>query len=221
LFTAENAERAVKNKGKVLSFVFVLCVLCGETSFAAGATAVDKLHAFVDGTKSARANFSQVVVGKSGRKPQQASGTMAFSRPAKFRWTYEKPYQQLIVGDGEKLWVYDKDLNQVTVKTLGQALGSSPAALLAGDNAIDKNFALREGETKDGIDWVEAQAKAQDTSFERLRIGFAGDALRIMEIVDNFGQTTTLTFGTIERNPPLPASLFHFAPPKGADVVGE
>jgi outer membrane lipoprotein carrier protein len=206
---------------KVLPFLCVLCILCGESTFAAGATAIDKLHAFVDNTKSARASFRQVVVGKSGRKPQLAEGTMAFSRPAKFRWTYDKPYQQLIVGDGDKLWVYDKDLNQVSVKTLGQALGSSPAALLAGDNAIEKNFTLQEGETKDGIDWVEAQAKARESSFERLRIGFAGDALRVMEIVDNFGQTTTLTFGAIERNPTLPANLFHFAPPKGADVVGE
>jgi outer membrane lipoprotein carrier protein len=204
-----------------LCAICIICVLCAESSFAIGATAVDKLHAFVDNTKSARASFTQVVVGKSGRKPQQAAGTMVFSRPAKFRWTYEKPYQQLIVGDGDKLWVYDKDLNQVSVKTLGKALGSSPAALLAGDNAIEKNFTLREGETKDGIDWVEAQAKAPDSTFERLRIGFAGDALRVMEIVDNFGQTTTLTFGAIERNPPLPASLFHFVPPKGADVVGE
>jgi outer membrane lipoprotein carrier protein len=206
---------------KVSPFLCVLCVLCGECSSAIAATAIDKLHAFVDGTRSARASFTQVVVGKSGRKPQQASGTMVFSRPARFRWTYEKPYQQLIVGDGQKLWVYDKDLNQVTVKTLGQALGSSPAALLAGDNAIDKNFTLREGETKDGIDWVEAQAKAPDSSFERLRIGFAGEVLRFMEIVDNFGQTTTLSFGEIERNPVLPASLFLFAPPKGADVVGD
>jgi outer membrane lipoprotein carrier protein len=206
---------------KVLPFLGLLCALCSESAFATDATAVDKLHAFVDNTKSARASFTQVVVGKSSRKPQQASGTMVFSRPAKFRWTYEKPYQQLIVGDGEKLWVYDKDLNQVSVKTLGKALGSSPAALLAGDNAIEKTFNLFDGETRDGIDWVEAQAKAPDSTFERLRIGFSGDALRVMEIVDNFGQTTTLTFGTIERNPALPASLFHFAPPKGADVVGE
>ncbi len=204
----------------------ILCVLClvfGEWLWplAAHAGAIEKLHAFVDGTKSAKASFTQVVVGKSGRKPQQAAGTMAFARPGKFRWNYDKPYQQLIVGDGEKLWVYDKDLNQVTTKTLGKALGSSPAAPLAGDNAIEKNFNLREGESKDGLDWVEAQAKAADSTFERLRIGFAGNDLKVMEIVDNFGQTTTLTFGTLERNPALPASLFHFVPPKGADVVGE
>src|SRR6266581_1293994 len=195
----------------------VLLLLLAAADARAGA--VDKLRAFVAATQSARATFTQVVVGKSGRKPQQASGSMVFSRPGKFRWSYDKPYQQLIVGDGEKLWVYDKDLNQVTVKTLGKALGSSPAALLAGDNAIEKNFDLREGGTTDGIDWLDAQARAQDSTFERLRLGFVGEALKTMEIVDNFGQTTTLNFGPIERNPSLPASLFHFVPPPNADVA--
>jgi outer membrane lipoprotein carrier protein len=204
-------------------FLQLFGAICGValTAVDARANAIDELHAFVAATRSARASFSQTVVGKSGRKPQEASGTMAFSRPGKFRWTYDKPYQQLIVGDGEKLWVYDQDLNQVTVKKIGQALGSSPAALLAGDNAIDTNFTLRDGGIRDGLAWVEARAKSQDSTFERLSIGFAGDAMKVMVIVDNFGQTTTLKFGPIERNPALPASLFHFAPPKGADVVGE
>jgi outer membrane lipoprotein carrier protein len=200
-----------------------LCVLSSPLliSGAVQAAAIDDLRSFVANTHSARATFTQTVVSKSGRKPQRANGSMAFARPGKFRWTYDKPYQQLIVGDGDKLWVFDQDLNQVTVKTLGKALGSSPAALLAGDDAIEKNFKLSEGGRADGVDWVEAEARAQDSSFERLRIGFSGGSLKAMEVVDNFGQTTTLEFGPLERNPALPASLFHFVPPKGADVVGE
>lgn len=195
------------------------CVLLCVSSSHAGS--LDRLKTFVDHTKSARAVFSQVVVAKSGRKPQQASGTMMFLRPGKFRWVYDKPYYQLIVGDGEKLWIYDKDLNQVTVKTLGAALGASPAALLAGGTALDKDFVLKDGGSIDGIEWVDAQPKASDSTFESLRIGFAGDALRLMELRDNFGQTTTLTFAQFERNPVLEQGLFRFSPPKDADVVGE
>lgn len=197
----------------------VLVSVCAAAS--AHASSLDRLKTFVEQTKGARALFSQTVSAKSGRKPQQASGTMVFSRPGKFRWTYDKPYYQLIVGDGDKLWVYDKDLNQVTVKTLGAALGSSPAALLAGDNALDKNFTLTDGGSKDGIEWVDAEPKAADTTFESMRIGFSGDALKLMELRDNFGNTTTLTFSQFERNPPLEPGLFRFSPPKGADVVGE
>jgi outer membrane lipoprotein carrier protein len=211
---------------RAVGFLWALGVhslLCGSLLFsgAAHAAAIDDLRNFIAGTRSAQATFTQTVIGRSGRKPQRSSGTMAFARPGKFRWTYDKPYQQLIVGDGDKLWVYDQDLNQVTVKTLGKALGSSPAALLAGDDAIEKNFKLSEGGSAEGIAWVEAEPRSQEGSFERLRIGFAGGALKSMEIVDNFGQTTILSFGPVERNPALPASLFHFVPPKGADVVGE
>jgi outer membrane lipoprotein carrier protein len=195
--------------------------LLAALSISAQATGIERLKAFLDHTQSARASFSQTVIAKSGKKPQQASGQMMFARPGKFRWVYEKPYAQLLVGDGDKLWIYDKDLNQVTVKKLGKALGESPAALLAGQGDLEKHFNLREGDSKDGLEWVEATPKAKEGGFERLRIGFEGEALRSMEIQDNFGQTTVLVFGAMERNPGLAASLFKFAPPKGADVVGE
>lgn len=199
---------------------FVLVVLTAA-SCSARAGAIDQLKNFVESTKTARADFSQTVTGKSGRKPQQSSGQMMFARPGKFRWVYDKPYPQLLVGDGRKLWVYDPDLRQVSVRPLGKALGSSPAALLAGENEIEKNFLLGEGGSRDGLDWVEAKPKNPEAGFERLRIGLAGSELRAMEIFDNFGQTTLLRFTAFERNPALPASLFQFAPPKGADVVGE
>lgn len=200
--------------------VFLGALVVGFSA-SAQAAALDRLKNFVEQTRAGRAAFSQTVVAKSGRKPQQASGTMVFARPGKFRWSYEKPYQQLIVGDGERLWVYDKDLNQVTVKKLGAALGSSPAALLAGDNELEKNFELADGGMRDGIEWVDARPRAADSTFESLRIGFAGDVLQTMELRDNFGQTTTLTFHHFERNPMTDAGVFRFTTPKGADVIGE
>ncbi len=199
----------------ILLLLFVLLPAVAE------AAAMDRLKAFLEQTKSGKADFIQTVVPKSGRKPQLAAGSMMFSRPGKFRWTYDKPYYQLIVGDGEKLWVYDRDLNQVSVKKMAAALGGSPAALLAGDNALEKNFDLKDGGTADGIEWVDAQPKNQDAGFQFLRIGFVGDALRAMELTDSFGQVTIIGFDRFERNPQLPASQFRFTPPKGADVLGE
>ena len=187
----------------------------------AHADGLAQLKQFMDGTRSAKGSFSQQVFSKSGRKPQQATGTFAFSRPGKFRWVYEKPYAQLLVGDGSKLWAFDQELNQVTTKKLGQALGNTPAAILAGDNALDKNFVLKDAGAADGLEWVEATPKADDSSFERIRLGFAGGQLKAMVLHDNFGQTTSLQFGQLERNPSLDAGLFRFVPPKGADVVGD
>lgn len=201
-----------------------LRVLLVSLLFGAGTAQADslaQLKQFMDGTRSARGSFTQQVFSKSGRKPQQAGGTFAFSRPGKFRWTYEKPYAQLLVGDGSKLWAWDQELNQVTTKKLGQALGSTPAAILAGDNSLEKNFTLRDDGAADGLEWVEARPKADDSSFERIRMGFSGGQLKAMVLHDNFGQTTALNFLQMERNPALDAGLFRFVPPKGADVVGD
>jgi outer membrane lipoprotein carrier protein len=146
-------------------------------------------------------------------------------RPGKFRWVYEKPYEQWIVGDGDKLWIFDKDLNQVTVRKLGNSLGQSPAAILAGSDDLEKNFTLKEAGSQDGMDWLEARPKAKDTTFELVRIGFkaegGGHNLAAMELHDSFGQTSVLKFGTLERNPTLPPDTFHFTPPKGADVISD
>lgn len=179
------------------------------------------LHRFLDTTKTLRADFAQIVVAKNGRKPQQSTGVMMFARPGKFRWQIEKPYSQLLVGDGEKVWIYDPELRQVTVRKVGAALGGTPAALLAGDNTLEKNFTLREGGESEGYEWVEAVPKAPDSGFEKVRLGFAGNELKAMELFDNFGQTTSLLFAKLERNPQLAPALFRFTPPAGADVIGE
>ena len=187
----------------------------------AHAGSVDSLRAFVRDTQTARAQFAQTVLDRNGRTVSQASGVMAFSRPGKFRWTYDKPYDQVIVGDGVKLWIFDKDLNQVTVRKLDDALGSSPAALLAGNNEIERFFALRDAGSRDGLEWLEASPKSKDTMFAAVRMGFSGVTLKQMELKDSFGQTTVIRFDKLERNPKLPAGQFKFAPPKGADVIGE
>ena len=198
---------------------FGLLISLSPSGWASG---TEQFQTFISSTHSARASFSQTVAAQSGRKPQMSQGTLAFSRPGRFRWIYNQPYYQLLVGDGTRLWIFDRDLNQVTRKKLDQALGTSPAALLAGDNALDKNFVISDAGNADGLEYIEATPRNKDEgSFERVRIGMANNLPKTMVIHDNFGQVTTLTFNQFERNPPLAASLFSFTPPKGADVIGE
>lgn len=187
----------------------------------ASAGAVDQLHDFLKSTRTLKADFSQMIIGKNGRKPQESSGTVAIARPGKLRWEILKPYPQLVVGDGEKVWIHDPDLQQVTVRKVGQAIGGSPAALLSGSNELEKNFTLKEAGEAEGMAWVEATPKAGDSGFEAVRLGFVGNDLKAMELQDSFGQTTLIRFNRIERNPALPAGTFKFTPPAGADVVGE
>lgn len=187
----------------------------------AEAGAVDQLHQFLTSTRTLKAEFSQMVIGKGGRKPQQSSGLVVISRPGKLRWDIQKPYPQLVVGDGEKVWIYDTELKQVTLRKAGQAIGGSPAALLSGNNDLEKNFTLTEAGEAEGMIWVEATPKSSDSGFEKVRLGFAGGDLRAMELQDSFGQTTQIRFSKLERNPALPATTFKFVPPAGVDVVGE
>lgn len=187
----------------------------------AEAGAIDQLHRFLQSTRTLKAEFAQSVIARNGRKPQNSSGVVAISRPGKLRWEIQKPYPQLVVGDGEKIWIYDPELQQVTVRKAGQAIGGSPAALLAGSNELEKNFTLSEAGEADGLAWVEATPKAADSGFEKVRLGFAGSDLKAMELLDSFGQTTLVRFSKLERNPALPAASFKFTAPAGVDVVGE
>ncbi len=203
----------------VKKFVFCLLLMLTATAQAA---ATDKLKNFIVATHSAQADFTQTVLNKSGKRLQSASGTMQFMRPGKFRWAYHKPYEQLIVGDGAKFWLHDVDLNQVTVKKMDEALGSSPAALLSGNNEIERGFVLEDIGERDGLDWLQATPRTQDTSFEKILMAFnAQSDLLIMELYDAFGHKTVLKFSNMKRNPQLSPTLFKFVPPKGADVLGE
>jgi outer membrane lipoprotein carrier protein len=187
----------------------------------ADAASLDRLRAFVRETQTARASFIQTVSDKSGRIVQRASGEFAIERPGHFRWSVEKPYKQLIVGDGEKVWIYDPDLNQVVIRRNDRALGTTPAALLSGKEDVERAFEWRDLPSANGLDWLGATPKDKESSFSEIRLGFNSGGLAALEIMDNFGQRTLVSLFNLERNPKLGPDLFKFSPPKGADVVGE
>jgi outer membrane lipoprotein carrier protein len=188
-------------------------------SLSAHASGLDDFLAFNTATRTATARFDQEVYDRAGKVIERAAGTFAFARPGKFRWTYDKPHKQVLVGDGAKLWIHDPDLNQVTVKRMDRAISSTPAALLAGKDDITALFTLRDGGTAEGLNWVEATPKAQDTGFERVRLGLKGRVLAAMELQDSLGGRTLLRFSDLKANAPVSPDSFTFAPPKGADVI--
>ena len=188
---------------------------------AAFANALDDFLAFNAATRSATARFEQQVFDQKGRSVDQSTGTFAFARPGKFRWSYDKPVRQVLVGDGSKLWIHDADLNQVTVKRIDKAMSSTPAALLAGKDDITAVFTLKDAGEKDGLGWVEAIPRNKDSGFENVRIGLKGRTLAAMELVDSLGGRTRLAFTDLKPNPALPPDTFKFTPPKGADVMDE
>ena len=199
-----------------------LCIFL-SLAFVGSALAdgVSSLHDFFNNTQTMRAKFSQMVTDNKGRKVQEVEGTMQLQRPNKFRWDYNKPYQQQIISDGKDVFLYDTDLQQVTVRALSQAIGSSPAAMLAGGSAVDKGFVLKNANRKDGLTWVLALPKDKDSGFDRVLLGFKDEKLRKMELYDSFNHITSITFDAVERNPVLRDTTFLFTPPKGVDVVGE
>lgn len=184
----------------------------------AHADAVADLQSILGNLRTMQGEFTQTVVNRSG-KTQTSNGSFAIQRPGKFRWHYRKPYEQLIVGDGKDVWLHDPDLNQVTVKQIDKALDSSPAALLSGDNQLEKRYKLKALQARDNLAWIEAIPKQSDNNFNRVRIGFANKEIRRMELEDSFGQTTRIVFRMMVVNSKPDAALFHFTPPKGADVV--
>ena len=198
--------------------VFVFLVTFANLAMADG---VSSLRDFFNNTNTMRAQFSQVVIDKQGRKEQEVEGTMQLQRPNKFRWDYKKPYEQQIVSDGKQVFLFDTELQQVTIRELSKTLGSSPAAMLAGGEDVEKSFTLKNAIRKDGLTWVLALPKDKESGFERVLLGFKADKLRKMELYDSFNHITHITFNEVERNPVLQDSTFLFTPPKGVDVVGE
>lgn len=185
------------------------------------AATLDRLRAFVKDTQTARTTFTQTVVDRNGRAVQRASGEFLIARPGKFRWAVDKPFRQLVVGDGERVWIYDEDLNQVVVRRVGEALGSTPAALLAGRDDVERAFSWKEAPPAGGLDWLVATPRSPDASFIEIRLGFAGGELTALHLVDAFGQRTEIRFGVMVPNPKFEADTFRFVPPKGADVIGD
>ena len=201
---------------KKLSSVVAMLAFAG----AAHAGALDQFKTFVATTRAARGEFTQQQIKKSeaSKTAPLSTGTFLFARPGKFIWTYQKPYEQLLQADGESLYIYDKDLNQVTVKKLGNALGSSPAAILFGSNDLEKNFTLSEAGSRNGLEWLDAKPKAQDSTFQMISIGLRNGTPEAMELHDAFGSTSVLSFKKFEKNPSISATTFKFVMPKGADV---
>lgn len=200
--------------------LFVAALSCAGLSFATG---LAQFKTFVSSTKAAKGEFTQQLIkGAEGAQPNKnSSGSFVFARPGKFIWIYQKPYEQVLQADGEKLYIYDKDLNQVTSKKLGDALSASPAAILFGNNDVEKNFNVKEIGLKDGLEWLELTPKQSDSSFQQISIGLRDAMPQAMHLRDAFGQVTQLQFQKMEKNPPLKPDQFKFTIPKGADVFNQ
>ncbi len=209
----------IKSGRLIVSLSFSIAMLPSLAS----ANVLEQFKSFVTGTQSATGDFSQQLVKidaatKTQTVSSTSSGTFIFRRPGKFIWTYQKPYEQILQADGDKLYIYDKDLNQVTTKSLDNALCSSPAAILFGSNDLQKNFILKEGQSKDGLEWLGATPKVKGTTFDQIGIGLRNGLPQAMELRDSFGQVSLLTFKNVVRNPGLSVGQFKFVVPKGADV---
>lgn len=196
----------------------VSTLLMFAAAAASAQTAVDTLKEFVRDVKTGRAEFTQTVTSPDGAKKKTSSGKFEFSRPNRFRFTYLKPFEQVIVADGQKVWIYDADLNQASSRKFSQALGATPAALLAG-GSLEKDFDLAAQPSKDGLHWVEATPKAKEGSFKSVRVGFKGKTLSAIEVVDAFNQRSLLQFSQFVANEPIKPETFVFTVPKGADVI--
>jgi len=193
-----------------LAGALVFLAATAGPAFGAGAqspqSGQQRVESFLQGLAGLQAEFKQILTDRNGLTIDEASGTLAISRPDRFRWDYRKPYQQVIVADGTRIWIYDSDLEQVTVRKLDETLS---ARLLRPLSSIA------------GVDWVRMEPKRDDTDFRWVRLGFEGALLKYMQLADKLGQTTSLEFSKLERNPPLDPSRFTFTVPPGADVIGD
>ena len=199
--------------------VLLVCMLA--MPLLALADGIASLKKFYKETHAMRADFYQLVTDRKGQKIQEVSGQMQLQRPNKFRWDYKKPFEQQIISDGTSVWLYDPELAQVTVRELSKALGASPAALLAGEDSLDKNFKLVTAYRKGNLEWVSTNPKDSDSGFNKISLGFKGELLQEMDMIDSFGHQTKIVFSNLEHNPVIEAKAFLFKPTKGADVVGE
>ncbi|WP_394341020.1 MULTISPECIES: outer membrane lipoprotein chaperone LolA [Roseateles] len=196
----------------------VLAAVLLTLASVARADAVSALRDFAREVKSASAQFKQTVNSPDGKRSKSSQGSFEFQRPNQFRFAYSKPFEQLIVGDGQKVWIFDPDLNQASSRRMNQALGATPAALLAGGN-LERDFTLKALPSEGGLDWVQALPRQADGGFQSLKIGFKGRDLAALEIVDGFGQRSRLDFSGLAVNASLPADRFRFVLPAGADLV--
>lgn len=204
-----------------MRILFMLGLLLGAGAAQASGTARAQLDAFASGLRSLSGDFSQAVYDSNGRSTQTAHGTLALQAPRQFRWDTQAPYEQLIVADGNKVWIYDPELEQVTVRNQGTQEAHSPLTVLTDLSQLDRDFTTSEQGERDGLQWLRLVSRARDPQFEYADIGFANDAPRRMVFKDTLGNRTEIVFSDWQRNPQLPAGTFTFTPPKGTDVVGD
>ena len=202
-------------------FIVYLVLLVAASGSMAAETGKQRLEKFINQTTSFEATFTQEVISEDGNIAQPAFGKVQLSRPGRFNWEYEKPYPQKIIADGKNVWVYDEDLEQVTVKPLDAALGATPVALLTQNADLMENFYLIEQESRESLSWVELKPKRMDTDFQRILIGLDHEGIKAMDLYDQFGQITIIRFHQAEFNTNIPASQFQFTPPDGVDVIGQ
>ena len=201
----------------------LILVGCAQVASSASDPAAgrQKVEGFLQGLQSLQASFKQTLSDRAGQVIEQASGELAIRRPDRFRWDYREPNQQVIVADGTRIWLYDSDLEQVTVRKLDDTLSATPAMLLSGQGNLQDNFTVTQTSQEGATQWVRMEPKRDDTDFKWVRLGFEGATLRFMQLADKLGQTTTLEFSQLQRNPAIDPSRFTFTVPAGADVIGD
>lgn len=197
--------------------LFTACLFAAGNTPAAGDA--ERLEAFLSGLDTLEADFHQSLYDENLNELEQSRGAFLLSRPNRFRWDYRQPEAQLIVADGEKVWIYDRDLAQVTVRTIGTALGATPAMLLSSDAPVEKNFEVSALKPSGGLEWIGLKPRLSDTGFAYIRLGFSGNVLELMELIDNFGQLTRVEFKNMKRNTRIDPAAFQFEPPKGVDII--
>ncbi|GMQ76206.1 MAG: outer membrane lipoprotein chaperone LolA [Gammaproteobacteria bacterium] len=195
-----------------------LVFLCALAAPSLAGNGPDRLRAFLEEVRTLRAEFQQSIYDEDSRLLDDARGMVYIARPGLFRWDYAEPYLQEIVGDGDKVWIYDSDLEQVTVRPLGDALGDTPVMLLSSDEPVENRFEVRAIDGPEGFEWVGLRPLGEEVNFTEIRLAFDGDTLRVMELMDAFGQLTRLRFANVATNLELAPGLFRFTPPEGADV---
>ena len=203
-----------------LAVVFgLLCLFLARATV--GVPSDSKVQNYFHDLKSLQADFVQTIFDEKGRTLETSKGQMFMQKPGRFRWDYREPGTQLIVADGQRMWLYDKELQQVTVRLLDKALSATPLALLSGAAPIEEAFTVSSTSTRDGLQWYELRPREEQPEFKLLRVAFNGDTLKIIELEDAFNQRTRLSFERLQRNVNIAPELLRFVPPKGVDVVGD
>ncbi len=212
-------EQPAQSRRRLLELLAVgslMGALCAPSTSWAGP--VETLREFVQSVRSGQGRFTQTVTSPDGKRRKVSQGVFEFQRPNRFRFVYAKPFEQTIVADGQKVWMHDPELNQVSSRRLSQALGATPAALLAGGN-LDQDFELSAQPARDGLEWAQATPRQRDGTIQTMRVGFRGKELAALEILDHFGQRSILQFADFKANANVPPEQFRFTPPPGADLI--